>query len=192
MVVAMVLLAAACAAIGLGAPWVVRALAGAVAVATGLSTAAVAATLDPAARWLGTAVLAFAIALAVAACLWLVRRALLTRAGVKRETTWGCGYGAASPRVQYTASSFAQPLTDLFHPVLRTQVEAELPATPFPATARFASHASDLFRDRLFTPLFRGTDRLMAGLRWLQHGNIHLYIVYIVVTLLALLVWAVV
>ncbi len=187
--VAMVLLAVACAAIGLGAPLAVRALAGAVAVATGLSTATVAATLDPATRWLETALLSFAIALAVAAGLWLVRRALHARARVSRETTWGCGYGAPTARMQYTASSFAQPLTDLFHPVLRTHVEAELPATPFPATACFASHAPDLFRDRLFTPLFHGTDRLMAGLRWLQHGNIHLYIV---VTLLALLVWAVV
>jgi len=192
MVAAMVLLAAACMAIGLGAPWIVRALAGAVAVATALSTAAVAATLDPAARWLSTALLAFAIALVVTACLWLVRRALHARAGVARETTWGCGYGAPTARMQYTASSFAQPLTDLFHPVLRTHEEGSLPAGPFPATARFASHAPDPFRDLLFTPLFRGSERLMAGLRWLQHGNIHLYIVYIVVTLLALLVWAVV
>lgn len=192
MVGALLLLAGACATIGLGAPVAVRGLAGAVAVATGLPAATVAATLGQASGWLATAILAFGIALAATALLWLLRRTLQGRAGVAREPTWGCGYGAPTPRMQYTASSFAQPLTDLFHPVLQTHVEEVLPTTPFPATARLATHTPDLFRDWLFAPLFRGTDRLMAGLRWFQHGNIHLYIVYIVVTLLALLVWAVV
>jgi len=188
---AMGVLACACVAIGLGAPWAVHLLVAPVAVATGLSMATVAATLDAAAGWLAAAILAFAIALALAATLWLLRRTLQARAGVERQATWGCGYGAPTPRMQYTASSFAQPLTHLFHPLLHTHVEEEGVAAPLPAAARFASHAPDLFRDLLFNPLFRGVERLMLGLRWLQHGNIHLYILYIVVTLLVLLMSAV-
>ena len=33
------------------------------------------------------------------------------------------------------------------------------------------------------------TDRAAGRLRWLQHGRLHLYVLYIAVTLLVLLVW---
>ena len=37
--------------------------------------------------------------------------------------------------------------------------------------------------------MFGGIDRAGATLRWLQHGNVHLYVLYIALTLLVLLVW---
>jgi len=44
-------------------------------------------------------------------------------------------------------------------------------------------------REAVYRPLFAGVDCALARLRWLQHGNVHLYVLYIALTLLVLLVW---
>ncbi len=52
---------------------------------------------------------------------WVLRRRLLSARSIGESGTWDCGYLAPSPRMQYTASSFAQPITDLFRFFLRTK-----------------------------------------------------------------------
>jgi len=41
----------------------------------------------------------------------------------------------------------------------------------------------------IYEPLFRGVGWALGQLRWLQHGNLQLYILYILITLLALMFW---
>src|SRR5260370_38716903 len=41
----------------------------------------------------------------------LLRRTLLANRKVEESVTWGCGYDLPAERMQYTPSSFAQPLT---------------------------------------------------------------------------------
>jgi hypothetical protein len=41
----------------------------------------------------------------------------------------------------------------------------------------------------VYRPLFSELRERMSQLRWLQHGRLHLYILYIAVTLIVLLVW---
>ena len=41
----------------------------------------------------------------------------------------------------------------------------------------------------MFTPLFEGVEKLCNMCKILQHGKIHLYILYILATLVALLAW---
>ena len=104
-------------------------------------------------------------------------------------TTWDCGYGQPGPRMQYTASSFAQPLTDLFRPLLGTRPTASLPQGLFPRAASFSTDTPDLYRERLYRPIFGGIARTLSAFRWLQHGRVQLYVLYIGLTLLVLLVW---
>jgi hypothetical protein len=59
----------------------------------------------------------------------------------------------------------------------------------FPRQASFASDTPDLAQRGVFVPVFGLVDRAGAKLRWLQHGNVHLYVLYIALTLLVLLVW---
>jgi hypothetical protein len=91
--------------------------------------------------------------------------------------------------MQYTASSFAQPLTSLFHFVLRTRFDyTGLPGL-FPHVVSLKTETEDLSRTRLYQPLFVGIGRGLAALRWIQRGQVHLYVLYIALTLLVLLVW---
>ena len=51
--------------------------------------------------------------------------------------TWGCGYLAPTPRMQYTSSSFAQMLVGLFGWVLRPRTHRPRDLPLFPQTGRF-------------------------------------------------------
>jgi hydrogenase-4 component B len=108
-----------------------------------------------------------------------------------RTTTWDCGYAAASPRIQYTASSFGQMLVDLFRWAVMFDELRPRPVGLFPAPgARFESHAPDPVLDRLLLPgLVRGRSFLLLA-RVVQAGRIQAYLLYIVVTLVILLAWS--
>ncbi len=119
----------------------------------------------------------------------LARR--LKAGGAARALTWDCGYAAPTARMQYTASSFADTLVDLFGTVLRPHRHLERPpAGVAPAAARFETHVDDTFLEKLFVPLVRFVAWLFGALRWLQPGRVHLYVLYVVLTLLALVWWA--
>jgi hydrogenase-4 component B len=186
---AMKLLASGCVAAGLAAPWLVAALAPVLAIATQLPTATVAYGLSAATRPLRMVVLVTGLLLALVAVLEAVRRALLRGRTVERSVTWDCGYALPTPRKQYTGSSFVQPLTGLFGAVLRVRREVTRPAGLFPSAAAFASQTPDAIDERLYRPAFGGAARGLAKLRWLQHGHLNLYMLYIALTLLVLLVW---
>jgi hypothetical protein len=47
----------------------------------------------------------------------------------------------------------------------------------------------DVFREGVFRPAFVGIRRALDRLRILQHGRIQLYVLYVVLTLVALMVW---
>jgi hypothetical protein len=120
----------------------------------------------------------------------LLIRGLLPR-GKERTTTgtWDCGYARPTARMQYTASSFAQPLTDLFRPVLRTKIRGRLVRGFFPVKAAFKTETPDVARERLFAPLFRAIDLCAAPIRRMQSGRVHEYLFYIAVVLVLLLIW---
>jgi hypothetical protein len=91
--------------------------------------------------------------------------------------------------MQYTGSSFSQPLTDLFGFALQSRRHLVRPEGLFPPHAAFGSETPDLWAQRLYGPVFTAIGRGLSGLRWLQHGQVHLYVLYIAATLLVLLVW---
>ena len=129
--------------------------------------------------------------LALIAALAAVRRRLLAGRGGREGPTWDCGYAAPSASMQYTATGFAQPLTQAASGILRPQVESQLPAGIYPAAGAYRSVTPDMASQFVFEPLFRRTAERMAKLRWLQQGRVHWYVFYIVLVLVALLAWAV-
>ncbi len=131
---------------------------------------------------------AFVLAFLIAA-LALLRSALLRRREVTQGVTWGCGYAAPSPRMQYTASSFAQPLLAPFAPIIRVRVHEDGPSGYFPARASYEEHIGDVAGEGFLIPGTRRVARALSQLRVIQQGRVQLYLVYIVVTLVALLLW---
>jgi hydrogenase-4 component B len=105
--------------------------------------------------------------------------------------TWDCGYASGSPRIQYTASSFAQMLVRLFRWAVLPEEQRPRLDGLFPAAGpRFESHAPDPALDRALLPLFARGRSLLGLLHVIQAGRIQTYLLYIAVTLVVLLAWS--
>jgi hydrogenase-4 component B len=133
---------------------------------------------------LGAAAVALVALLALAA---LLQRSRLTPGRLAAAGTWDCGYAAPSARMQYTSSSFASWTVGFFRFALLPRTRLPELARFFPRSARFESHVGDTVLDRLLTPAFEAGAWLASWGRFLQHGRIQLYLVYVAVTLVALL-----
>jgi formate hydrogenlyase subunit 3/multisubunit Na+/H+ antiporter MnhD subunit len=185
----MALLAIGCALIGLCAPFVVRPLANVLPLVSGLAPETIGEKLADAADPLRFVIAGSVVFLVLVAGLAWARRRLLKGRTVAEAVTWDCGYAQPSARMQYTASSFAQPLTALFAPLLRTRRTLAAPEGYFPRAASLSTATPDAARVALYEPAFSGVGWVLARMRWLQQGRIQLYVLYIALTLLVLLVW---
>jgi len=186
----MTILSAACVAIGL-LPWlVVRGMGPVIAAVTRLSGAEVGPVLGEAGSVLWAVTLAAGLLLGAALLLALLRRGLLSGRQVETAPTWDCGYALPTPRMQYTASSFAQPLLGFFWPVLRTRERQAGLQGLFPGASSWMTETRDTYREFLFEPLFTGVRRLLDRMRGLQQGRMQLYVLYVGLALVALIVWA--
>ena len=186
----MVALAACCVLIGFLAPLAVRAVLPAVGMLVPVSTDALDAGIAPVLAPLGWITAGCAAFAALVCLLALLRARLLAGRTVGETGTWDCGYAQPTARMQYTASSFAQPLMVVFAGVLGTRrVGSKLKGT-FPEAASFASETPDPFRERFYDPLFTRTLQLLAHLRGAQHGRVQMYVLYIALTLIAFLIFS--
>src|SRR5262249_25669262 len=149
----------------------------------------VSAHLAPASASLSSALVVAGVLLALVLGLAGLRWRLLHSRQVTEAETWGCGYAAPTARMQYTASSFSQPLTDLFRPPLQTPKDEPVLTEYFPSEATLTTNTLEPWRENFYGPVFRGVARGLARLRWLQHGRVQLYVLYIALTILSLLVW---
>ena len=195
MLAPMAVLAAACVAIGAAPALVAPALDRAVAAWLGGPSGGRALALPALSSlaplgWVSIAAVTLcgAAALTFGAVLPVCRRARRRQPALP---TWGCGYAASSPRLQYTASSFAELVTSRFGWVLWPREHRPRIEGPFPAPAGFHSQVADSVLDRLLLPAARGALRFTASFRALPQGQLQRYVLYVLAVLVPLLVWAV-
>ena len=180
-------LALLCLLTGLAGPFLLLPLGTAVASGFGLNfalAAAETATVPLAYVSGGGLILLAMIALAAAK-----RRAFLGAKKPAEGVTWDCGYAAPTPRMQYGASSFSQPLTDFFQPILRKLGQYPVISEYFPGRASFSTEAQAVFYNSIYMPAGARIRDLAFRFSWIQHGRLQIYIMYIVVTLMGLLLW---
>ncbi|MEM4248132.1 MAG: proton-conducting transporter membrane subunit [Candidatus Nanoarchaeia archaeon] len=108
---------------------------------------------------------------------------------ISKTVTWDCGYAKPSARMQYSSTSFVQPLSMLFHSILNVFSNKPQIQGFFPKPVSFATRCEDFLTKRFYEPIFYAINISLGFFRWIQHGKVQLYILYIAVTLLALLVW---
>ncbi|MFF4403127.1 proton-conducting transporter membrane subunit [Streptomyces sp. NPDC001404] len=113
-----------------------------------------------------------------------------------RARLWDCGGGAPTPRMAYTATSFAEPLQRVFDDVVAPEQDVDV--TPVRESAylvervRYRQRVPDRLEHRLYGPVLAGLSHVGAAARRLANGSAHLYVGYgfcgLVTVLLALAV----
>jgi NADH:ubiquinone oxidoreductase subunit 5 (subunit L)/multisubunit Na+/H+ antiporter MnhA subunit len=168
----MLVLASLCGVIALASPLILGVFKGILPGLTHLSEPACSLGLDRAARTLeGFLVAAAAVVVLTAVLVW-ARRRLLTGRPQTVVVTWDCGYVKPSARMQYTSSSFAQPLVDLFA-LSCALTHLEAPTGLFPSAS--SPDAADVFAAFSYDPLFAAV--ACADRRALPAaGRVHLYV----------------
>lgn len=187
--IAMLILATLCFTVAAGAPFLPGILAPAVSQLTSLPIFILEENLSSLLPSLWMILIITSVVIVFTLLLLALRRARLAKQEVTEAVTWDCGYALPSARMQYTSSSYAQPLANLFGSLLRTRTRLKAPRGLFPQEGSFESETPDVFQEKGFQPLFTGASWLLARFRWLQHGDVHLYVLYIALTLVILLVW---
>jgi NADH:ubiquinone oxidoreductase subunit 5 (subunit L)/multisubunit Na+/H+ antiporter MnhA subunit len=104
--------------------------------------------------------------------------------------TWGCGYAAPTPRMQYTARGFAQLSTELLPSGLRPRLAVAPPKGLFPRPGSLVSSTHDPLIRTVYEPSLTRAADLFARLRWVQQGAVQLYVLYVLFALVGALTWA--
>jgi hydrogenase-4 component B len=115
---------------------------------------------------------------------------------VKRRyhKTWGCGLNL-TPRMEYTATAFVQPIKRVFgtiyQPTVKLETELLEESRYFAKRRHFEFHIEPIFQKYLYDPVVGFFTAMANRLRVIQAGSLHLYLTYIFVTLIVLLLIAV-
>jgi hydrogenase-4 component B len=108
--------------------------------------------------------------------------------------SWGCGRLGQTSRMEYTATSFAEPLRRVFAELYRPTKELSIDFHPdskyFVQSIEYRSEITPWFEKALYEPLLRFVRRLAELTRRLQSGSVHIYLFYISFALLILLLVA--
>ena len=151
----------------------------------GVNLPGVDATLDPVALSLVAAVIAVPV-------LWISVVAARRRPRRRVELAWGGGGVRVNPRMQYTATSYAEPLARVFDDALRPERDIEITHTSesryLVERVQFHQHLDDVVEVRVYRPLLAFVDRCGMEARRLQNGSIHRYVGYSFLALVAVLV----
>ncbi|MDQ7904028.1 proton-conducting transporter membrane subunit [Phytohabitans sp. ZYX-F-186] len=192
MVAGMVLAAAACCALAvlpaLAGPALDRVTAGLRAGprpfeggAVDLRLAGVGSTIAP--LWIAAGVVGLAVATAV-----MARLAGRPR---RRAAAWDCGDGPLTARMEYTATSFAEPLQRVFDDVLAPEQDVDV--TPAAESAylvrsvQYRRRLPDRIEARLYRPLIAAVEVAGRAARGLATGSVHRYLAYMLAALILVL-----
>ena len=108
------------------------------------------------------------------------------------ELPWGGGGSRARPRMQYTATSYAEPLVRVFDDVLKptrdVQVTHAGESRYLVERVTVQQSVSDVFETRFYRPVLRLVQRFGIAVRQIANGSIHRYLTYSFVAFLIVLI----
>jgi hydrogenase-4 component B len=139
---------------------------------------------------MGNLSLATILLLSVLAIVIQVWRWRLAKARIATAPTWGCGYQRGTARMQYGGSAFSELAVSVFSGIMRQRVQRPTLSGLFPEKSHCSDLPTETILERIIIPLFELVGLSFAFLRRLQHGLMHVYMIYIFATLFILMLWA--
>ncbi len=119
--------------------------------------------------------------------LWILR----VNRRLRVSDSWGCGRVGQTPRMEYTATAFAEPLRRIFVELYRPTKELTIDFHPqskyFVQSIEYRSEIRSWFEEFLYDPLPRAVRWISFNVRKLQSGSLHGYMAYLFIVLVVLL-----
>jgi hydrogenase-4 component B len=126
--------------------------------------------------------IAAALVVAVLIALGLARWGSRHRPPAAVAPLWVCGADTLSPRMQYTATSFAEPLQRVFEGVLQTDTDVEVihfaESRYLVEKITYRTLLADPLEQRLYSPVVAAVTAWAQWVRRAHPGNVHLYLAY--------------
>jgi NADH:ubiquinone oxidoreductase subunit 5 (subunit L)/multisubunit Na+/H+ antiporter MnhA subunit len=118
--------------------------------------------------------------LAFVGLLYLLRARVSATKEISYNQTWGCGYVAPTPKIQYTGKSFSKSLGKLFHFLLiEKKSYSELQRNEiFPQTRKYTSYYLDFFEHRMINPVTERLQYFIDLFKFVQNGKVQAYVLY--------------
>jgi hydrogenase-4 component B len=137
-----------------------------------------------------TLIIARVIPWIAAIILGVVVITVLSKHTPRMVPTWACGLSQLTSRMQYTSTVFSKPIRFVFSAVYKPDRKIErLPADQpyFPVSISYRSVRTTSYEKALYRPFVDFVVSAARQLQRLQTGNIQVYLLYIFLTLVALL-----
>jgi len=110
---------------------------------------------------------------------------------VRIDAAWNCGRIVQSPRSEYTAAAFAEPLkrvfTGFYRPTQEVTVDVHPASRYFVRAIRLRADLAPWMEQMLYEPLLRVTQGVSNRMRQIHSGSIHFYLALLPGALLLLL-----
>jgi hypothetical protein len=94
---------------------------------------------------------------------------------------WGCGYTSLTPRMQYTASSYADEINGIASHMLHFRKHVTAPKTLFPQPSHFVSHAEDFSEKKFIAPMYGYVVNKINSFEYLSRTDIRFYISFMLI-----------
>jgi len=124
----------------------------------------------------------------------LVMRILRVNRKLRVSDSWGCGRIGQTPRMEYTATSFAEPLrrvfAELYRPTKELTVDFHPESKYFVQSIEYKSEITPLFERWLYDPFLGLVQFTARQVRRMQSGSLHLYLAFVTIILILLLLAA--
>ena len=105
--------------------------------------------------------------------------------------SWDCGIKALTPRMQYTATAFTKPLRIIFKRIYlpKRDIGVSYIVKPFfVRSIKYSGEITPFFEKYIYKPLTSLIRSIAGRVSMLQSGSLHLYLGYILATLILLLI----
>ena len=121
----------------------------------------------------------------------LARRRSRPRPMLRRAEAWGCGRQLQTARMQYTATSFAEPLQRVFDDVLRPDRDLDVShlaeSRYYVEKVTYRTSIGDAVEHGLYRPVIGAVQWWGRHARAVQNGSVHRYLAYGLVALVVIL-----
>jgi len=127
------------------------------------------------------------IFISVLLALLMLRNLAYRNKPITSSGTWGCGFTQPTVKMQYTGTSYAASIVEFFKPFAPLDEDHSPIRGRMAGKSHYQSHINDIAEINMDRVIVKPLLSLLEKLHWIQNGDIHLYIGYILLAIIVVM-----